>query len=193
MSTRTTALIPEFAEGLSRSTINLLVLYDDVTAGRRAVELCRRLAVQLGRELQVEIKPWKFGLFDMPRVREVIDAEVQGADFILVSMSEPGRLPAAVKLCLDRWAGQTAGRPVALVGVFHESVPAHGLNAALEQLHDTAERAGADFFHNHDWAVAGLTAAARSIAQRAGAMTLELDDVFSLDFAPPLSHWGINE
>lgn len=174
--------------------LNLLLLYEDLDAGRRGIELCDRLTSQFGEEMRFEIKPWKFDLFAAPRLRELIDADGQSADLVIVSMSEHRRLPVEVHLWLQQWAAQAAGRPVALVGLFHDgSDPTHGTGPAAGQLRDAAARAGADFFHTREQLLAELATVARFIAQRADTITPALAEILSFDFAAPRSHWGINE
>ena len=68
------------------------------------------------------------------------------------------------------------------------------VNAALDQLRATAAKAGADFFHTRGPGFPeSFDSTVRSIAQPAFAIPTVVEQSFSLDFAPPLSGWGLNE
>jgi hypothetical protein len=88
--------------------LNVLVLYGDAAAGRRAMAVLHRLATLLDAP-SVDLRPvlWRFDLLDEPHWREGALADSVAADLVIFASSGLGSLPEAV----NSWAVRCAARP----------------------------------------------------------------------------------
>ncbi|HEY6167372.1 MAG TPA: hypothetical protein VI454_04990, partial [Verrucomicrobiae bacterium] len=82
------ALLAESNQPDLQPVFQILLLYEDFAGGRRANEVCQRLAVQFADDLDFEVLPWKINLLRLPEYRELIDADAGEADLVVVALHE---------------------------------------------------------------------------------------------------------
>jgi hypothetical protein len=164
----------------------ILILYEDLAAYERAVEVCRRMMVQFATELDFDFKCWSFiELTEADCARGAMKI-ASNADIILLAMHGTELPPVlAGWLAASPQTRFRADGALVLVGNGGESSPANS-EMLLTRLEKLAGQAGMDFvpltagpvttthtFHNEDW----LTAATRAEEME----------------RPQFDHWGLNE
>src|SRR5437867_2197069 len=73
------------------------VLYEDVSARDRAIQVCDGLAQEFMKDLQFEITWWKFKYLSDPSIAQDAAQAASKADLILVSAHNVEAMPAEVK------------------------------------------------------------------------------------------------
>jgi len=127
---------------------NVVIVYDDVPAGQRAMRVLNNLALGFERRF-VEMRPqlWRFDWLGDPEWFALALADAVNADMLVVSTSSASGLPAPVegwlKLCLARKRG-TSAAVVALLGP--AGTPDDPASPRLQFVQGMARNAGLDFF-----------------------------------------------
>ena len=129
------------------STSEVLIVYDNIRAGKRAKELCDRLGQQLAPGWELNLSVWSLSALELPGVARVAAREAERATLLIVAVNGDKILPQAIKNCLHRYAHgiHTAGG--ALVAQLHGILK---MNEELCQasgcLRQLAHHAGVGFF-----------------------------------------------
>jgi len=75
---------------------NVVIVYDDFAAGERAVRTLTRIRAEAGPTAQFSPVPWGFDfLAELPWRSKAI-RDVDAADLIILSISQPDEIPAAI-------------------------------------------------------------------------------------------------
>jgi hypothetical protein len=142
------ALFPSHPCRNSRRSFNAVVAYEDVTAAKRAKEVCDRLRCSLGDEVVFEMHLWRF---DVMRTAGLIDTAVKDAvqaRLIILATRGLKDLPADLKAWIEFWIAQRRARPGALVLLVDPVAPSSGLRTTPQfvYLESVAQRARMAFF-----------------------------------------------
>lgn len=171
------------------STLNVVIVYEDLETGKRAMKTYEYMVDQLGAQCLFSNQMWKFDVLAVPKLREIAAKDAAAAELILISAHEGKPLPKEVKAWIDLWLSYTT-QASALVGLFGaESVE----NPVRSYLEDIARRAGIEFFCQPG--IWPGTTKAQSSAVRA-LKTNEHPFTYipaGIVEGPAMSHWGINE
>jgi len=127
--------------------LRVVIAYDDLAAGKRAMRVMTDLAKSLGDNLKFEPLPWSFDLLTDVDWREVAASDAVNADILIIAMSSAHPLPTSVgrwaEDAIDRKRGTTAA-VVALFG--SEENPDGADSLRVEAIQTAARQAGLDFF-----------------------------------------------
>jgi hypothetical protein len=182
------AILPDPRNGESDQVINIVIAYDTVAAGQRAVRLFSSLDRNQRGIGKFRPQPWRFDLLVDSDCCEFAAEDAMRADVIIVSASRGSDLPAALKTWLRTCLGRRRGTRIALVALMGTEEDMDGANSPrLEFLRNAASEFGFDFFAPLPAVTAGSAAIARQP---------EIPFV-----APPQAsdqgtlyrHWGIND
>jgi CheY-like chemotaxis protein len=126
---------------------HVVIAYDDVPAGRRAMHTLDNVGHAAGGTLKLCPLLWRFDILEDPGWRTEATIDTQRANLLIISTSSKGDLPAAVKewvrSCLSQKQGHTAV-VVALLGPADDTdVPD---SPRVQFLRNAAEAAGLGFF-----------------------------------------------
>ena len=91
--------------------LNVLVMYDDRPSGQRAKGLLDRAAEQIGIELELTMKLWRFDVLKLPAALEQAAVEAAAADVILLSLSRKTKMSSADYEWTTRWLDHKEDRP----------------------------------------------------------------------------------
>jgi hypothetical protein len=113
-----------------RAEIKIILLYDDVAAGRRAMTAAVKLAAGLEFESEPRHSVWRFDLLEdetwhAAATREAVDAEI-----IIVSTSQPNALPDTVNQWIEDCLAQKTSAGTVLLALFGDE------NAWMISIHD---------------------------------------------------------
>jgi hypothetical protein len=126
---------------------NVVILYEDVPAGRRAKRLYDKLNHELEDECDFNLKLWNFQVLGIPEFGESAMEAAAQADLVILSLHGKAGLPAEIKQWIETWTGQIIDRTPALVAVVDKPSARAGTAAStLAYLSSVANRTGIDFF-----------------------------------------------
>ena len=104
------------------SALNVVIAYEDLETGKRAIKTYEYMVEQLGNECLFSNQMWKFDVLAVPRLKEIAAKDAAAADIIIVSAHEGNHLPIEVKAWMESWLSYKS-QASALVGLFgNESV-----------------------------------------------------------------------
>ena len=126
---------------------NVVILYEDGPAGRRAKRLCDKLIHELKDECDFNLKLWNFQALGIPEFGESAMEAAAQADLVIVSLHGRAGIPAEIKEWIEALTGQIIDRPPALVALLGKPKAGGGTAAStLAYLSSVANRTGIDFF-----------------------------------------------
>ena len=82
------------------STSEVLIVYDNVSAGKRAKEFCDRLGKRLAPGCELNLSVWSLSALGLPIVAWAAAREAERAALLIVAINGDKRLPQPVKNCL---------------------------------------------------------------------------------------------
>jgi hypothetical protein len=125
----------------------IVIAYDTVAAGQRAMELVSSLHSQDEMDFEMRPLPWRFDLLEDAAWRDLARADVVESDLLFISTFSKSNLPPAVWKwigeCLALKRGETAA-VVALFGADGQMDDAE--SARLQLLRNATREAGLAFF-----------------------------------------------
>jgi hypothetical protein len=174
------------------SALNVVIAYEDLETGKRAMKTYEYLVKQLGEQCLFANQMWKFDVLAVPKLRDIAAKDAAAAEIVIVSAHEGRELPAEVKAWIEQWL-ICKTEASALVGLFDgESTD----GPARAYLAEVARRAKIEFFCQPGiWPGTGISAGTRSansLAQPQHEKTFAFLANVTQD-VPSFTHWGINE
>lgn len=121
--------------------LNVLVVYEDALAARRATEVIARLAAQAAGEFEFHRTFWRFDLLGDRAWRDVAAGDVLAADIVILATRELAAPPPAVDQWLEDCLARRGEANTALLGLFG-SCDAWGISLQDESGFRTAGQAG---------------------------------------------------
>jgi len=175
-------------------TFNVVLVYEDLETGKRAMRTYDYLVDQLGQDCLFANQMWKFDLLAVSKLREIAARDAAAADIVIVSAHEGRELSYEVKDWVEMWATQET-KTIAVVGLF-DSEPSL-VTPVRDFLEQTAERLGIQFFSQPGLWPDEISAVG-AIRQEPVTAEPRQEKTFSIlanmvQDQPAISHWGINE
>ena len=183
--------LPTFgsSDGDVNSALNVVIAYEDLETGKRAMRTYEYMVQQLGNQCLFANQMWKFDVLALPKLREIAAKDAAAAEIIMVSAHEGRELPADVKSWIEMWLGYRTGA-TALVGLFDGETE---LTPARTYLADVARRANIEFFSQPGiWPGGVGTRSTTTLAHPRSDKTLAFLATATQE-VPCFPHWGINE
>ena len=130
-----------------KSKFKVVVIYEDVPAGRRAKNFYDKLVHELEDECAFSLQLWSFQVLAIPELREsAVESAVQ-ADFVILSLHGKAGLPVDIREWIETWSKLIIGKGPPLIALVDKSTTRGGTNAsALAYLKSVAKRTEVDFF-----------------------------------------------
>jgi len=130
------------------SSLDALIVYDNVRSGKRAKELCDRLGQQLAPESELNLSVWSLSALELlPPLAQAAAREAEHAALLIVAINGDTMLPQAVRNCLHWCARGIRAADGALVAQLHGILKMNeGLSPAYGYLRQIAHHAGVRFF-----------------------------------------------
>jgi hypothetical protein len=130
-----------------RCIFNVMILYDELAAGQRAMQLFTSLADEHGDQFEFRPQIWRFEFIADPDWRPLVDEEALRADLFVVAMTGQTDLPAGVRAWFKTSLSAKQGAGAALVALLGKDgdldTPASSRFHLLQQL---AYENGLEFF-----------------------------------------------
>src|SRR6267378_8100973 len=86
------------------SGLGVLIVYDSVRSGKRAKDLCDRLAQRLPRNCKLNLSVWSLSALQLPTLAQAAAGEAEHAALLIVAVNGDETLPRHVETCLHRCA-----------------------------------------------------------------------------------------
>jgi hypothetical protein len=177
--------------GLSQSSINVLIAYNEIAAGRCGMDLFSALRHDVPPQLDLRCDLWRFDLIGLPGIHEAAVLAARHAQIIIVAAGAEVDLPERIKDWLDQSFIRKSPGSAMMVALMDSA----GLNdsrdvsppcASLELM---AHRRKFPFF------VASLAngRTRTSLIRRTGWMEMSKDSHRTSPRPPRPPRWGINE
>ena len=168
------------------SAMNVVIAYEDLETGKRAIKTYEYMVEQLGDECLFSNQMWKFDVLMVPKLKEIAAKDAAAADIIIVSAHEGKPLPTEVKGWMETWLSYKS-QASAIVGLFgNESVN----NPVRNYLAEVAQRAKIEFFCQPGiWPGTTRTTSTRAWERNDKSYAF----LNRAPETPAVSHWGINE
>ena len=130
-----------------KSKFNVVVIYEDGPAGRRAKHFYDKLVQELEDECAFSLQLWSFQVLAIPELRESAIESAAQADFVILSLHGKAGLPVDIREWIETWSKLIIGKGSALIALVDKSTTRGGTNAsALAYLKGVAKRTEVDFF-----------------------------------------------
>src|SRR4029077_7155950 len=130
-----------------KSKFNVVVMYEDGPAGRRAKHFYDKLVHELEDECAFSLQLWSFQVLAIPELRESAIESAAQADFVILSLHGKAGLPVDIREWIETWSKLIIGKGSALIALVDKSTTRGGTNAsALNYLKGIAKRTEVDFF-----------------------------------------------
>jgi hypothetical protein len=100
------ALPITFEERSPSSQFNVVIIYEDVTTGRRAQKGCDLLASEFGEECEFNHSLWRSDLLEDPQLKTCIARKVAQADLVIISVHRG--LCGGISAVVNAWAAEIA-------------------------------------------------------------------------------------
>jgi len=140
-----TCRLPGFgssSEAEVNSTLNVVIAYEDLETGKRAMKTYEYLVEQLGSHCFFAHQMWKYDVLAVPKLKEIAAKDAAAAEIIIVSAHEGRELPKEVKAWMDLWLSYKS-QTTALVGLFGAESVETPVRTYLEEI---ARRGKVAFF-----------------------------------------------
>jgi hypothetical protein len=127
--------------------IAVMILYDDIAAGRWAGEVFSSMSKSQSDDLHFRLQPWRLEFLSDPDWATLAALEAAGAELLVLSMSHPHRLSPRVEKWLRDWLNEKRGGQAALIVLAEnadQEYPGH--TSPLEFLKAAAREANVNFF-----------------------------------------------
>ena len=178
---------------MSQSSINVLIAYNEVSEGRRGMDLFCALRHDVPTKLDLRCDLWRFDLIGLPGVREAAVLAARHAQMIVVATNADVDVPAAVKDWLDQSFTGRAPGSAAMVALLHSrSAGGLALSPSRASLELMAYRRKFQFFvAAAREGKADTTLGVKRVRERAVRTSAVLEEILHRPPRPP--RWGINE
>lgn len=140
---------PEASFQNAEHPLRVVIVYDEIAAGKRALQMMSGLGRELGEEVAFHPLPWSFGLLADTNWRAVAAADAVRADILIIATASPHPqpLPPAVGQWTEAAISSKQGMPAAVVALFGpEDDPDASDSSRLDAVKHAARQAGLAFF-----------------------------------------------
>lgn len=171
------------------SAINVVIAYEDLETGKRAMKTYEYMVRQLGEQCLFANQMWKFDALSVPKLKDIAAKDAAAAEIIIISAQGGRDLPAEVKTWIEMWLGYKT-EASALVALFDSE---SDFNPARAYLADIASRAQIEFFCQPGvWSNGAQTRSTSTLAHPRNAKSMAFLSTATQE-VPSFPHWGINE
>jgi hypothetical protein len=143
----TTAALPDEDIEEHASTLEVMIVHEDMPTGLRAKHALDHLADEPGVKLHFVVKLWTFKMLSDPLLHGHAVNDARDAHILFLSMHGHLELPSTVSDLINHWVPGREERPIALVVSIDESLRETAVaDATLEYLRTKTEAGGVDLF-----------------------------------------------
>lgn len=128
-------------------TLRAVIIYNEVTDGKRAMHLLGNLAKGLGEDTEFQPLPWSFSLLADADWSSVAANDAVKADLLIIASNGPEPLPPSVVRWVESVICQKHGTNAAVISLTGSKTDtSHHSSPCLKAIQTAAHQAGLDFF-----------------------------------------------
>lgn len=192
MMSLTNPLLPGEFSSEEHPAVKVVIAYEDLPTGQRAMATCEHLIRQLGHDFEFTTSLWNFEVLCVSELKQVAAQDAAEADMVMIAAHGRRILPAEVKDWVNSWLAREHEGGRALVALLDSAqtrpkAKSQRPSYLEDYLHEAAEKAKIDFFaYTFPVVEPSRDSSAKSKANKAGSSTLG-------DRGTSFSGWGIND
>ena len=177
----------------TKPAFDVVVIYDDPSAARRAMKFFTELVREFGDEFEFHCELWRFDWLDLPKIRAAAVLESCVADLLIVAAQCDADLPAPVKDWLNRCIAEKTPGSAGLVAMLESHRSWNDMQCRTRQfLQSAAIRGGLDFFlHEVDLPEIRPELTSKDVQERANTISTVLEGILQRN--KPSRRWRGNE
>ena len=131
----------------TKQALRVVIAYNDVAAGKRAMRVLADLGKGLGDEIEFQPFPWSFDLLADMDWRKAAARDAVNADILIIATSSANPLPPAIGRWAEAAISQKRGTAAAVIALFGSDENPDGAGSSrLEAIQTAVRQAGLDFF-----------------------------------------------
>jgi hypothetical protein len=123
-----------------KSKFNVVVMYEDGPAGRRAKHFYDKLVHELEDECAFSLHLWSFQVLAIPELRESAIESAAQADFVILSLHGKAGLPVDIREWIETWSKLIIGKDLALITLVEKSTTRDGTNASAALFETSSQK-----------------------------------------------------
>lgn len=138
---------PEEPEVSANGTLRAVIAYDDVIAGKHAMQLLQGMTRSLDGAGEIQVLPWSFNLLADEEWQPLAMNDAEKADLLIIAMSGLRTCAPAVLCWLETAIGRMHENDAAIIslGSLEQSQQSSGL-ALQKAIQTVAQKAGLAYF-----------------------------------------------
>jgi len=165
--------------------LGVVIVYEDFSLGRRAMEAYNFMVAELGRVFEFSNSMWKFDLLQNEKLSEIAAGDAAQAGLIIVAARGGQSIPPELENWCESWIPHRRELTGAVAALIDQRGGKSGPGSPVfDYLKNVADRAGMDFLSG----VSGPRLAKGDLTARQGAGLHNPDPDDSR-----VRHWGLNE
>jgi hypothetical protein len=127
--------------------LRAVIIYNEVTDGKRAMHLLGNLAKGLGEDTEFQPLPWSFRLLADADWSDVAANDAVKADLLIIASNGPEPLPPSVVRWVESVISRKHGTNAAVISLTDSAEsPSQRNSFSLKAIQTAAHQAGLDFF-----------------------------------------------
>ena len=127
-------------------TLNVALLYDDYSSGRRAKTFFDQITLRLGGELRFSLALWRLDALALPDAASAALRDFSCANSLVLALRPETPVPAPVLAWVESWAKTRLENDSALIVLRTTQAASQTPTASLAPLRELAENYGLNFF-----------------------------------------------
>ena len=128
---------------VDRPKFNVVIIYQDIAAGKRAKNFYDRVIRELAHECDFRLELWNFQVLAVPEIGNSAVKVAAQADFVVLSIYRKAQLSAQTRDWIERWLGSITDNKSALIAPLDQPGMKRGtLASTLDYLRKVADRKG---------------------------------------------------
>ncbi|MDB6038452.1 MAG: hypothetical protein JWM99_2293 [Verrucomicrobiales bacterium] len=127
----------------------IVLAYEDQESAGCGLQICNKIAHDLGESFELNKVMWKFDLLNVPKIRQLAAEDAATADMIIFAMHQNADLSGSVCAWIEKALKDASEKPRALVALLSRDCDTQG-KPGLGYLRRLAEINRIDFFSNLD-------------------------------------------
>ncbi len=142
-----TKSVPEQAGYLELDNLRVVIAYDDVTAGKHAMQLLQSITRNMQGDGDLRVLPWSFHLLADEEWQSLANDDTEKADLLIIATSELHTPTPTVSRWFETAIGRMRGTDAAIISLRSpDENPRGGGPAFHEAIRSVALQAGLTYF-----------------------------------------------
>lgn len=173
--------------------MRVVIVYEDVDCGLRAMQLYERLTREYEREFSFQLDLWRWEILGMPAIGDLAAYAAAAADMVLMSITGRTELSPVIKSWVENWIPRKTESDGALVLLLDKPNDHSAYQAStVSYLRSAASGANVKFMvHSAQYPTLGPNSLGQQFGSKSTKSKSPLSQALAKGEAYP--HWGLND